>query len=133
VLRSGFIAGDQDAFEMAGCYVRLGTNLRPYNLVTRSGNLAATAFLNSGRMYALIAQQVNDIEERVDSLTSAAQCYYWSFCNKAHPLRKKIIRDLAATYFERASTDADLLTGDMKTTFLDKIRTERNKLLTRSS
>ncbi|MBY0462235.1 MAG: hypothetical protein K2Q34_03525 [Alphaproteobacteria bacterium] len=91
VLRSGFIAGDQYAFEMAGCYIRLGSSLRPYNLVTRSGNLAATSFLNSGRMYALIAQQVNDIEERVDSLTSAAQCYYWAFCNETRPLRKKLL------------------------------------------
>jgi hypothetical protein len=132
VLLSGFTAGDQDAFAMAGCYVRLGSSLRPYNLVTRSGNLAATAFLSGGLMYALIARQADSLEERVDSLTSAAQCYYWSFCNETTPLRKEIIRGLAATYFERANTDADLLTGDMKTIFLDKIRSERNKFLNRA-
>lgn len=129
VLSSSFTDQDQDILEMAGCYIRLGSALRPYNIETNSGNLASTSFLASGYMYAIIALHTEDIENRVDYLTSTAECYYWAFCNENKSLRKDYIQNLSTIYFENASDDARLLTGDQRTIWLDRIREKRAKLL----
>ena len=133
VLSSSFTDKDQDGLEMAGCYIQLGSSLRPYNIETRSGNLAATSYLNSGYIYAVAALRAEETEQRVDYLTSTAQCYYWAFCNENQILRKEYIQNLAAIYFERASDDANLLPENSKITWLNTIRRENAKLLKRAN
>ncbi len=129
VLSSSFTDKDQDYLEMAGCYIRLGSALRAYDIETNSGNLAATSFLASGYLYAAQALRTEDTEKRVDYLASAAQCYYWAFCNEYKPLRKEQMHNLAMIYFERASDDANLLPENSKVTWLNAIRIMNTKLI----
>jgi|GEM_PF-2715259 len=136
VLLSGFKPDEQDPLEMAGCYIRLGSNLKPLGIVSESGNLAATSFLNAGGLYATVAREAGDVN--ADLLTSAAQCYYWSFCNETLAGRKKAFRKLAADYFDKAHRGAVLMpegTDEDRTekrTLLKKIETEKGKLQSRA-
>ena len=138
VLLSGFKPDEQDPLEMAGCYIRLGSNLKPLGIDSESGNLAATSFLSAGGLYATVAREANDVKVSADLLTSAAQCYYWSFCNETLPDRKKAFRKLAADYFDKAFRGAVLMPEGTdedrteKSTLLKKIATEKGKLESRA-
>jgi hypothetical protein len=135
---------------MAGCYIRLGNNLRCYGLTS----LAATSFLNSGVAFARTAklfslcieeitnspsstatlssstqeetaEQVNDLRKsRVDILMSAAQSYYWAYCNEGKAERKAIIKTLTEQYFARASADTALLSTEAQLIWVAKIARE---------
>jgi hypothetical protein len=157
IIPSGFIPSDQSPLEMAGCYIRLGNNLRNAGL----NALAVNSFLNSGVIYAKGALQLarlvehitslpasadaleQDTEQtadfiadlknnRVDMLVSAAQNYYWAYCNESTQARKNLIKNIVAQYFERANAEAGLLSGDAGTTWLAKIAGERRMFLARS-
>ncbi len=126
ILSSGFVAHEQSPLEMAGCYIRLGKNLRNFGL----NNLASSSFLSSGALFATAALQ-NTSEPRVDFLLSAAQCYYWSYCNEGTSRRIETIKSLAAQYFERATTSAQLLNEEQRRTWLSKIKNEKIKFISR--
>ena len=126
ILSSGFVVHEQSPLEMAGCYIRLGKNLRDFGL----NNLAASSFLKSGTLFAIAALQ-NTSESRVDFLLSAAQCYYWSYCNEENSPRTEFFKSLAAQYFENATTTAQLLPEAQKITWISAIERENAKLLTR--
>lgn len=150
IISSGFVPGDQTPLDMAGCYIRLGNGLRSAGL----NQLAASSFFNSGAIYAEGALRLSQFtehvtnnssstdaseegaaqttsfiadlkENRVDMLVSAAQNYYWAYCNESIEIRKNLIKGIATQYFERANTEAGLLSGDTRTTWLAKIARER--------
>ena len=159
ILLSGFTPGAQDPLDMAGCYIRLGNNLREVGLVA----LASSSFLNSGAIYAKSAQLLlqcaeqianqssssnalqSDASEqdasqiagfttdlmkcRVDMLVSTAQNYYWAYCNEARATQKATIKTLAEQYFGSANACAALLSTEEQTTWLAKIARERAVLL----
>lgn len=126
ILSSGFVAHEQSPLEMAGCYIRLGKNLRDFGF----NNMAASSFLKSGTLFAIAALQ-NTSESRVDFLLSAAQCYYWSYCNEGNSPRTEFFKSLTAQYFESATTTAQLLTEEQKITWLSAIKRENTKFLAR--
>lgn len=125
ILSSGFTATEQDPLDLAGCYIRLGKSLRDINLNT----LAATSFLKSGLLFATIAQH-DMSEQNVDWLTSAAQCYYWAYCNDRHSLRTAKFRDLANLYFDRANLATESLRPEEKIIWTTKIENEKARILT---
>ncbi len=119
ILLSGFTSGDQNPLDMAGCYIRLGNNLRSFGL----NDLAASSFLNSGVIYAQNALQAEE-EQRVDFLTSAAQNYYWAYCNESLTPRKNLLSGIVVQYFARANTDTSLLNATERSIWLTKIARE---------
>lgn len=151
ILLSGFTPNNQDPLNMAGCYIRLGNNLRRYGLTS----LAATSFLNSGVAFARTAQllsqcveettnpplskdaspsssqeetaeQINDLRKsRVDMLMSAAQSYYWAYCNEGKADRKATIKILTEQYFSRASAETALLSTEAQLIWVAKIAREQ--------
>ena len=139
ILLSGFTPGDQSRLEMAGCYIRLGNNLRGPDFALN--NLAATSFIDSGILYSMDAhllflmdaddseQDTDLLEYRVDLLVSAAQSYYWAYYNAGSFMQKDNIKNIAIKYFGWASEDAALLSTEKRTTWLNKIGNERTKLL----
>jgi len=126
ILSSGFVVHEQSPLEMAGCYIRLGKNLRDFGL----NNLAASSFLKSGTLFAIAALQ-NTSESRVDFLLSAAQCYYWSYCNEESSPRTEFFKSLASQYFENATAAAQLLPEAKKITWIYSIERENAKFLNR--
>lgn len=119
ILSAGFTKNIQDPLLQAGCYIRLGQNLRSRNMK----NLAATSFLKSGNLYANAA--LNDTSKNhTDLLLSTAQCYYWGYCNEQRTLRKERFKTLYTHYFECAHSHA-LLFNDMK--MVTKIEQEKLK------
>ncbi len=124
ILSSGFVAHEQSPLDMAGCYIRLGMNLRDFGL----SSLAATSFLKSGTLFADVALH-SPLEVRVDFLLSTAQCYYWSYCNESHSTRKETLKNLATLYFEKANTTALSLSESQKTFWIPKIEEANAKLL----
>ena len=124
ILSSGFVAHEQSPLDMAGCYIRLGMNLRDFGL----SSLAATSFLKSGTLFATVALH-SPLEVRVDFLLSTAQCYYWSYCNENHSTQKETLKNLATLYFEKANTTALSLSESQKTFWIPKIEEANAKLL----
>ena len=128
ILSSGFVVHEQSPLDMAGCYIRLGSNLRCFGL----NNLAAISFLKSGTLFAEIALH-SSLEVRVDFLLSTAQCYYWSYCNENHSTRSVTLENLAVLYFDKASASAQFLSEDQKPTWLLKIERDKAKLFSTES
>lgn len=157
IISCGFIPGGQSPLDMAGCYIRLGSRLRNAGL----NQLAVASFLNSGKIYAEGALQLSRFAEhvtnnsasadaleedtaqtadfiadlkknRVDMLVSAAQNYYWAYCNETTEARKNLIKGIVAQYFEHANAEAGLLNGEARTTWLAKIAGERAVFLART-
>jgi len=120
IISAGFTQNSQAPLLQAGCYIRLGQGLRSENMK----NLAATAFLKGGQLYAA-ASLSSALESRADLLLSAAQCYYWGYCNEQRHPRKQSFQILYTRYFEYAHRDA-LLLGDRN--FITKIEQERAKI-----
>lgn len=125
---SGFTMSEQDNQTMAGCYIRLGLNLRASGYALASHSLSATSYLNSGTLYAIEASRAQD-EQRVDLLISAAQSYYWACCNEGETLRKDTLKNLAIQYFESSIAAASSLATEVRTIWCAKIENERRKLL----
>ncbi len=117
ILSAGFTENTQDPLVQAGFYIRFGQSLRAFELK----NLAATSFLKSGLLYAT-ATRTN--ENRIDLLLSAAQCYYWGYCNEQRPLRKEHFKTLYTSYFDYAHRDA-VLSND--TELITRIEREKAK------
>ena len=131
ILPSGFSLGDQSLLVLAGCYIRLGINLRGLNSPNKNVllGLAATSLLNGGTLYAQHASQSEGFE-KVTSLISAAQCYYWAFRNEENTARKASIRYLADQYISWAKNDAFKL--DLNERFFQLDDIERISSLLRS-
>ncbi len=129
LLISGFTAGDQSNEEMAGCYIRLGSNLRSLEISPQPNSLSATAFLNSGILYALGAREAEDNDSRVDLSVSAAQSYYWAFCNEGESSRKESIKSVAMVYFKSALCIAESIAeNEQRNRWVQKINSDEKKL-----
>ncbi len=126
IISAGFTQNLQAPLIQAGCYIRLGQSLRSKNME----NLAATAFLKSGQLYATVCLSDSTLESRVDLLLSAAQCYYWAHCNEQRQPQKQNFEILYTRYFEYAHRDA-LLLGDRDS--IAKIEQERTKIASNAS
>ena len=127
LIMSGFTAEDQSNEELAGCYIRLGSTIRSLEDVPRT--LAATAFLNSGLLYAQDARTA-DGDLRADLLISAAQNYYWAFCNEnSNPVRKETIKGVAKQYCEYSLCSLTSLSDNqLKDMWHSKIKDLQSKL-----
>lgn len=112
LITSGFTPGEQNNLDMAGCYIRLGSSLRKLDELPNNLSLAAKAFMNSGTFYVAESMSAEDPIQRLDFLTSAAQCYYWAFFNESNLTKKQTLKDLALRYYSEAQKELDL-TNDM--------------------
>ena len=136
ILSSGFLTKDQYPLDMAGCYIRLGQHLRSCEFLENKYHFASVSFLSSGGTYAKLAFTLRDEEVdinvneiRINFLVSAAQCYYWAFCNEPDLHKKEIERTLSIDYLRYARDDANLLTDETKAFWFASIDRERAKLL----
>lgn len=119
IISAGFTANTQNSLAQAGCYIRLGQALHAHNLK----NLAVASFLKSGLLYATDAH--TELENRTDLLLSAAQCYYWAYCNEEITLKKENLKTLYTRYFDCAYQNALLLND---TEAIAKIAREQAKI-----
>jgi hypothetical protein len=136
ILSSGFLTKDQDPLDMAGCYIRLGQHLRQYESLENKYRFASVSFLNAGSSYGKLAFTLrgNEVdadtnEIRINFLVSAAQCYYWAFCNEPDLHKKAIERSLSIDYLRYARYGANLLTDDTRDFWFQNIDRELAKLL----
>ncbi len=108
IILSGFSSKDQSFQDLAGCYIRLGANLRELRASTslNFSRLASISYVNSGLLYATSARLSEDLD-RVTSLVSAAECYYWASSNETDTERKLLKKDLAIKYANWARQDAN--------------------------
>lgn len=135
LLSSGFLRNDQDPLDMAGCYIRLGQHLRQAEFLENRYHLAATSFVNAGAAYAKLASallgephQIDVVEIRINLLASAAQCYYWAYCNEFDPSKKEIKRKLASSYFGYARENANLMPAEIQNFWITNIDRDCSKL-----
>lgn len=118
ILSSGLTKDEQSPLAEAGCYIRLGQSLK---CTIDSKNLTSSAFLKAGQLYATIPQEGN----RADLLLSAAECYYWAYCNEDNLIRKEQLKTLSAKYFDYAQPHAVAFNN---LELIRKIQKEKDKL-----
>lgn len=135
LLSSGFLIKDQDPLDMAGCYIRLGQHLRQEEFLENRYHLAATSFINAGSAYAKLAStlrgelyEMDVVEIRINLLMSAAQCYYWAYCNEVDTRKKEIKKKLALDHFGYARNDANLLPAEIQNFWVTNIDRDCSKL-----
>ena len=121
---------------MAGCYIRLGQNLRQCESLEDRYRFASVSYFNAGSAYAKIVLTLNGQEVsmtvkvvHINFLLSAAQCYYWAFCNEPDLQKKAIERGLSIDYLRYARDSANILTDETKAFWFTNIDCERAKLL----
>lgn len=73
------------------------------------------------------------MKSRVDLLISAAQSYYWAYCNEDKADSKSAIKTLTQQYFTRASADVSLLSHQEQPIWAAKIAREQAIFLAHSA
>ncbi|MDP3371895.1 MAG: hypothetical protein Q8S21_03275 [Candidatus Paracaedibacteraceae bacterium] len=128
ILSAGFLSKKLNPIDMAGCYIRLGINLKQSNFQRNGGHLASVAFLNSASLYRGTLSLFPDIEDRLDLYLSTAQCFYWAFYNEPNVLKKEKCKELAATYINGAKNSVNQLTCAKRLFWFDNIQVMDEKI-----